>query len=117
LFIDLICGLLSGSKYGRELLTFHKPLGPTGVGAMFMAVDIDRFMPLERFETLVNEYTADIRNSRKAAGIERIFLPGEIEAENADASKYRGIELDAQIIEKINTLLEEKDLAIRIEES
>jgi len=116
LFIDLMCGLLSGSKYGRDLLTFHKPIGPTGVGAMFMAVDIGRFMPLARFETLVNEYAAAIRNSQKAAGIERIFLPGEIEADKADASKLQGIEVDSQIVEKINLLLEQKDLAIRIEE-
>ncbi|UCE53516.1 MAG: Ldh family oxidoreductase [Desulfobacterales bacterium] len=116
LFIDLMCGLLSGSKYGRDLLTFHKPIGPTGVGAMLMAIDIGRFMPLARFETLVNEYAAAIRNSKKAVGVERIFLPGEIEAEKADASKSRGIEVDSQIIEKINVLLEQKDLAIRIEE-
>jgi LDH2 family malate/lactate/ureidoglycolate dehydrogenase len=117
LFIDLMCGLLSGSKYGRDLLTFHKPIGPTGVGAMFMAVDIGRFMPLARFETLVNEYAAAIRDSQKAIGVERIFLPGEIEADKADASKSQGIEVDSQIIEKINVLLEKKDLAIRIEEN
>jgi LDH2 family malate/lactate/ureidoglycolate dehydrogenase len=116
LFIDLICGLLSGSKYGREVLTFHKPIGPTGVGAMFMAVDIGRFMPLVRFKTLVNEYAADIRNSKKAVGVEHIFLPGEIEADNADTSNSQGIDVDLQIVEKINQLLEQKDLAIRIEE-
>jgi LDH2 family malate/lactate/ureidoglycolate dehydrogenase len=116
LFIDLMCGLLSGSKYGRDVLTFHKPIGPTGVGAMFMAIDIGRFMPLERFETLVNEHAAAIRNSRKAVGVKRIFLPGEIEAEAAQANKLTGIEVDSQIAEKINQLLEQKDLAIRIEE-
>jgi LDH2 family malate/lactate/ureidoglycolate dehydrogenase len=116
LFIDLMCGLLSGSKYGRDLLTFHKPIGPTGVGAMLMAVDISRFMPLARFETLVNEYAEAIRNSQKAVGVERIFLPGEIEADKADANKLQGIEVDPQIVEKINLLLEQKDLAIRIEE-
>jgi LDH2 family malate/lactate/ureidoglycolate dehydrogenase len=116
LFIDLMCGLVSGSKFGRDVLTFHKPIGPTGVGAMFMAVDIGRFMTLLRFETLVNEYAAAIRNSKKAVGVERIFLPGEIEAETARANKLRGIEVDSQIVEKINQLLEQKDLAIRIEE-
>jgi len=116
LFIDLMCGLLSGSKYGRDLLTFHKPIGPTGVGAMFMAIDIGRFMPRAHFETLLSDYVASIRNSRKAAGVERIFVPGEIEADKAEASQSQGLEVDSQIIEKINLLLEQKDLAIRIEE-
>ncbi len=115
-FIDLICGLLSGSKYGRELLTFHKPIGPTGVGAMLMAVDIGRFMPLAHFETLLKEYAATIRNSKKAPGVARIFLPGEIEADRANASKSKGIDVDPEIVEKINQLLAEKNLALRIED-
>jgi len=115
-FIDLICGLLSGSKYGRDLLTFHKPIGPTGVGAMLMAVDIARFMPLVRFETLVDEYARSIRNSQKASGVERIFLPGEIETEAAEASKLKGVQVDSQIIEKIKLLLAEQNLSIPIEE-
>jgi len=43
-------------------------------------------------------------------------LPGEIEADKADASKSRGIEVDSQIVEKINLLLAEKNLSLRIEE-
>ncbi|MEJ2169285.1 MAG: Ldh family oxidoreductase [Desulfobacterales bacterium] len=116
-FIDLICGLLSGSKYGRDLLTFHKPIGPTGVGAMLMAVDIGRFMPAARFETLLGEYAAAIRSSQKAPGVEHIFLPGEIEAEKAMAAKSQGIEVDSQTVEKINRLLAEKNLSPRIEEN
>jgi LDH2 family malate/lactate/ureidoglycolate dehydrogenase len=116
LFIDLVCGLLSGSKYGRDLLSFHQPIGPTGVGAMLMAVDIGRFMPLARFETLASAYAESIRNAQKAAGVERIFLPGEIEAEKARASQSQGIEVDSQIVAKINRLLEEKNLSLCIKE-
>ncbi len=116
LFIDLMCGLLSGSKFSRELLTFHKPIGPTGVGAMLMAVDISRFMPLSQFETMVNEHAGAIRNSKKAVNVERIYLPGEIEAEKVQNSQLHGIEVDSQVVEKINLLLEEKNLAVRIEE-
>ena len=116
LFIDLMCGLLSGSKYGPGLLTFHKPIGPTGVGAMLMAIDIGRFMPLAQFETLVSEYAEAIRKSQKAIGVERIFLPGEIEADKANESQLKGIDVDSQIVEKINLLLEKKDVAVRIEE-
>lgn len=114
LMIDLLCGLLSGSKYGPDLLTFHKPLGPTGVGATFMAIDISRFMPRDRFETMALEYAHAIRNSKKAEGVDRIFLPGEIEAENEVLSRAQGVEVDLQLVEKINRLLEEKDLSIRI---
>lgn len=114
LVIDLLCGLLSGSKYGRDILTFHKPLGPTGVGATFMAIDVSRFMPRERFETLAMEYAHTVRNSKKAENIDRIFLPGEIEAENEVLSRTHGVEVDNHLVEKINRLLREKNLLIRI---
>ncbi len=116
LFIDLVCGLLSGSKYGRELLTFHKPIGPTGVGAMVMALDISRFMPREQFEDLLAAHIQSIRNSKKAPGVDRIYVPGEIEAEKAEVGQRQGIEVDDQIVSKINRLLEKHNLTIRITE-
>ncbi len=117
LFIDLVSGLLSGSKYGPDLLTFHKPLGPTGVGATFVAIDIARFMPREQFETLAQEYAEAIRNSKKAKGVDRIFLPGEIEANKTAVNKSQGtVEVDPQIVQKINLLLQEKGLSSQLEE-
>ena len=114
LIVDILCGLLSGSKYSRDVLTFHKPLGPTGVGATLISIDISRFMPRDHFEALALEYAHAIRNSKKAKGVDRIFLPGEIEAEKEILSRTQGIELDSQIVEKINLLLEENDLSARI---
>ena len=49
-----------------------------------MAIDISRFMPRDRFETLAMEYAQKICNSKKAENVHRIFLPGEIEAANVD---------------------------------
>jgi LDH2 family malate/lactate/ureidoglycolate dehydrogenase len=105
LFIDLIAGLLSGSKYGREVLTFHKPLGPTGVGVMTMALDIGSFMAPDQFTRLVSDHADSIRGSRRAEGVERIYLPGEIEFEREEISRSKGVELDQSAIESLNQLL------------
>ena len=105
LFIDLIAGLLSGSKYGREVLTFHKPLGPTGVGVMTMALDIGSFMALDQFARLVSDHADCIRGSRKAEGVERIYLPGEIEFEREEISRSEGVEMDRHALQSLNRLL------------
>jgi LDH2 family malate/lactate/ureidoglycolate dehydrogenase len=113
-FVDLICGLLSGSSYAREVRTFHQPQGRTGVGVMTMAIDIDRYMPIERFSTLIGEYVRKVRSSTKARGRDRIYLPGEIEAERERLNKTRGVEVDPPVAKAIDRLLEERGLSLRL---
>jgi len=115
-FIDLICGLLSGSAYARAVRTFHRPEGPTGVGVMTMAIDISRFMPISRFAELMNEHIRAIRSSTKAKGHEKIYLPGEIETENMRLSREQGVEIDLPVSLSIDSLLKKMGMSIRIEE-
>jgi LDH2 family malate/lactate/ureidoglycolate dehydrogenase len=116
LFIDLVSGLLSGSKYSRDVKTFHQPAGPTGVGVTLLAVDIARFMPLEQFRALVAEYAGSIRGSRKAREAPRIYLPGEIEAERELNSANYGIEIDEPVAQSIDGLLQKAGLAMRMKD-
>jgi LDH2 family malate/lactate/ureidoglycolate dehydrogenase len=115
-FVDLICGLLSGSSYSRELKTFHQPEGPTGVGVATLAIDISRFMPLERFSELAGEHLRAIRGSPRAAGTGRIYLPGEIEAEKERLSAQRGVEVDDAVCLALDALLEQKGLPVRLKQ-
>lgn len=115
LFIDLISGLISGSNYSRDVKTFHKPLGATGVGCTMIAVDISRFMPAETFAPLIEQYIADIKSAKKAAGGETIYMPGEIELLREKRSFTEGVAVDNGVVASINKLLEEHSLAVRLE--
>lgn len=115
LFIDLISGLISGSKYSRDVKTFHKPLGPTGVGCTMIAIDISRFMSAETFVPLIEQYIADIKNAKKAAGVDTIYMPGEIELSREKKSLTEGVAVDNGVAAAINKLLEEHGLAVRLE--
>ncbi len=112
--VDVMAGLLSGSRFGPAVKTFHQPLGPTGVGIVTMAIDIGRFMPIEQFKGLIQAHTAAIRTSRKAQGVERIYLPGEIEAEKEKKSRAEGISLNAAVTERLRQLLEEGKSNLRL---
>jgi LDH2 family malate/lactate/ureidoglycolate dehydrogenase len=116
LFIDLISGLLSGSSYSRDVKTFHQPEGPTGVGVMLLAIDIARFMPLDRFHALLAEYSRAIHGSKKTRDTARIYLPGEIEAERELASATKGIEVDEPVCQSLDTLLEKAGLPMRMKD-
>jgi LDH2 family malate/lactate/ureidoglycolate dehydrogenase len=114
--VDVLAGLLSGSNFGPNVKTFHQPLGPTGVGVFTMAIDVRRFMPLEQFKGLVQAHILAIRASRKAKGVDRIFLPGEIEAEKEKRSMAEGISLNAPVAERLNQLLETVKSDLRLNE-
>jgi len=116
LMFDVIAGLLSGSNFGPAVKTFHQPLGPTGVGVFTMAIDIERFMPLDRFRELMRAHAASIRGSKKAEGVERIFLPGEIEAEREAKSRAEGVALNPQVVDRLNQLLGEVNSGLRLKE-
>ncbi len=116
-FVDLISGLLSGSKYSREVSTFHQPLSPTGVGVMTMAIDIGRFMPRRVFDALVGEHVRVIRESPKARNFDRIYLPGEIEAEREKLGLEQGIQIDANVLESVDRLLSERGVDLRLSDA
>jgi LDH2 family malate/lactate/ureidoglycolate dehydrogenase len=113
-FIDLVCGLLSGSSYARAVRTFHQPEGPSGVGVMAMAIDINRFVSPDRFSKLIDEHIHTIRSSKKAEGQNRIYLPGEIEAEREHLSASEGIEIDPPVVKAIDNLLQKAGLSVRL---
>lgn len=106
MMIDVLAGMLSGSRYGQDIRTFHQLKGSTGVGVFTLAVDIERFMPLDRFRLLFREYSASIRSSKKAEGVSRIYLPGEIETDKEQQRLDEGIEVNPVTAEKLNVLLE-----------
>ena len=114
--IDVLSGLLSGSQYGPSVKTFHEPVGPTGVGMCAMAIDIARFMPLDHFQFSLARYLCMIRDSKKAPGISRIYVPGEIESEKEKRSEAEGIELSASSVSHLNQLLERVKSPLRLRE-
>jgi len=114
LMVDVIAGMLSGAAFGRDIKSFHQLMGPTEVGAVTIAIDVERFMPLDQFRDLMRGYVDAIRGSRKAKGTARIFLPGEIESEKEKTTRERGIELGPASIELVNQLLEKLKSPMRL---
>jgi len=114
LMIDVLAGIISGSQYGPGIRTFHQLEGPTGVGVFTLAVEIERFMPFGKFAEIFRSYLASIKASRKAKGVTRIYLPGEIEYEKEQQSLNEGIEISPATAGKLNALLEKFKSPLRL---
>jgi LDH2 family malate/lactate/ureidoglycolate dehydrogenase len=114
LMVDVLAGMLSGAAFGRHIKSFHQLTGPTEVGALTLAIDIERFIPLGQFSELMKGYVDSIRGSRKAKGTARIYLPGEIESEKEKTSREQGIDLRPASVEMVNQLLEKLKSPMRL---
>jgi LDH2 family malate/lactate/ureidoglycolate dehydrogenase len=114
LMVDILAGMLSGSKYGQDVITFHQLLGPTGVGVFSLAIDIERFIPREQFNKLMDAYLTSIRTSKKAKGVSRIYIPGERKFEKEKQSLSEGIQISPELAKNLNKLLEKVKSPLRL---
>ncbi len=98
IMVDLLCGVLSGSGYGDDVHNLKREV-PEGevaaprVGHFFMALDIEKFMPLAEFEARAQGFVDMVRENPKALDQERVFLPGEKEQERTRLHTTHGIPL------------------------
>lgn len=106
--ISLLAGVLPGAAFGTGVKDLYKDLGNAqNVGHLFAAVDVERFQPLQEFTAKVDQAIREVHAARKARGVDRIFVPGEPEAERAAQRRARGIPLSRALIEKLNGVARE----------
>jgi LDH2 family malate/lactate/ureidoglycolate dehydrogenase len=100
LAIDFLCGILTGSNHGAHFPGFlaDNMSEPTDVGSVFGAINIESFMDLREFTTAIDKAIQEIKTSARAAGSDRIFIPGEIEFEMRTKRLAQGIPIPDAVV-------------------
>jgi LDH2 family malate/lactate/ureidoglycolate dehydrogenase len=106
LFVELLAGVLAGSSYGTTERTASPLHGDERVakGVVLIAIDPTRFVPLDEFRSAVDTLIREIRSGERAAGVDRIWLPGEPEHERALVRGRDGIPLSPPLIAELQRL-------------
>ncbi len=99
--IGMIASLLSGASYGTELGNMTEGPRPGQDGHFFAAIDIAAFQDVESFKKRVDAVIDEVHESRPRAGVSRLFVPGEIEAESESASARNGILLARTTVDDV----------------
>jgi LDH2 family malate/lactate/ureidoglycolate dehydrogenase len=68
-----------GSAYAGHVTGPYDPRKESDVGHFLLAIKPDLFMDLEEFRQRMDHLYQRVVGSEKAAGVERIYFPGEIE--------------------------------------
>ena len=94
LIMGILSSMLSGAAYGAELGDMER--GPTAGqdGHFVAAIRVAAFEDVERFKARVDGAIGEIHAARRAPGVDRLYVPGEIEAERREAYLRDGIPLN-----------------------
>ncbi|CAK7018292.1 MAG: putative oxidoreductase YjmC [Desulfovibrio sp.] len=101
LMIDLFTGVLSGSALTGDAKGVTAMTGVSRVGHMFLAINPAFFSGTETFLTDTAAVAKRIHGQKAASG-SKVYLPGEIEAENEAKNRANGVALTDNLIEILN---------------
>ena len=102
IMMDVFSGVLSGSAFAGAVEGPYESAKVADVGHLFVVIKPDLFMSLEEFKSRMGELYAKVVGSEKMKGCERIYFPGEIEAERAKERERMGIPFTKSEVERLN---------------
>ena len=94
--VDMFAAVLSGAAYGTDIGIALK-MQKERSGWAILLIDPTKFMPLEDFKARVDDYIRMMKESRKAEGVEEIFLPGELEFNEYHKRMNEGFEVEKSL--------------------
>jgi LDH2 family malate/lactate/ureidoglycolate dehydrogenase len=118
--VEVPAGVLAGSGFGRTELTESPLRGRERVanGYLFLQLDVSRFQPLPESRSRVDARVRDVRSCAPAEGVERVLVPGELEARRPAERLCSGIPPSGALLQQLEATGSELVVAAlaRIEE-
>jgi LDH2 family malate/lactate/ureidoglycolate dehydrogenase len=115
--MEVLSGVLTGAVFGTDLELADGPDVPERIGHFYAALAMSAFIPLPEAKRGVDRLIRQVKSSGKASGINRIYLPGEIEAETKARSLEHGIRFEGGVVAELEKLASRLDLRIGWEEA
>ena len=109
---DALAGVLTGSPFGPAIPSLHDLSRRSAVGFFFQALDVTAFAERDEFEARMQQMLATIRGSARAEGVERIYVPGEIEWEKEREREAHGVPVGEAVLDELRKLAKELSVAI-----
>jgi ureidoglycolate dehydrogenase (NAD+) len=100
LLIETLSGILSGAAFTSRVGNWMWDDGtrPTDHGAAFLAIDTSAIMPAAEFARRMEALVDEIHAAPRADGVDRLFVPGEMEWERHARAMREGIQLPPDVI-------------------
>ncbi|MBS1890339.1 MAG: Ldh family oxidoreductase [Actinobacteria bacterium] len=98
--VDVLSGVLSGGAFGAGVQGLYSDTSvPNDCAHFFLAIDPAAFGGAEEFAARVGELAAQVSASPTAPGVDRVLLPGQLEAERHAAAEAEGVRVERSAID------------------
>ena len=115
LLVESLAGVLAGAGVTTDILSWSKVSDDTcDEGHTFMAIDVGAMMPLDDYYDRIDELIRRMREAPKAAGVERTYVPGEMEYDSEAVSRREGVPLTRMAAKNLAGLADDTGLADRL---
>ncbi len=101
--VDVLSTMLSGAAYGTDIGLFSK-LQKENTGFFVIIIDPSKFMPIEQFKQSADRYIRMMKDSRRAEGVDEIFMPGEIEYKKFKENMQTGLSFSEALEKELTEL-------------
>lgn len=102
LLVEVLSAVLAGASMAPHVGNLYdNPTGVQDVGHGFGAIRIEAFTPVSAFTARMDQLIREARQSPRALGADRIYMPGEIEFDNAARNAAQGLVLPEVTVEDL----------------
>lgn len=99
LIVDILTGVLSGGQSGAGVKGLYADASvPNDCAHFFLALDIGSFGDPRGFAGRLEELVSQVTGAPRAEGVDRLLLPGQLEAERFAASEENGLDMDGSTL-------------------
>jgi LDH2 family malate/lactate/ureidoglycolate dehydrogenase len=91
MWMDIFGGVLTGAQYGGEVRGPNDFDRPQGTGHVFIAIQPDLFVPMEKYRERMDTLVQRVHDSPKAVGFSEILVAGEPESRMEAQRRKTGI--------------------------
>lgn len=92
--VEILCAVLSGSAIGSELGGIRFPGKPVRVGQFYLAIDVERFMPLQEFGARMDHLIRMLKSTPPAKGYDEVLVANDPERRMEAERSRTGIPID-----------------------
>ena len=100
--IEMLSAVISGAGFDGDVpFGPYDRIAPENHGQFLMAMDLKRFRPVDDIRKDIDRYANMLHTCPSAEGCERVYAPGEIEANNMHISDSAGIDFDEHLLPEL----------------